>query len=227
MIIPKKNISIPKAVDLGLSVKWASFNLGASKPEEYGDYIAWGDTSPYYSSQNPLTWNEGKESGYKWASYKWCKGAVFTLTKYCDQDDEGYNGFTDKKTILDLEDDTATVVLGNKWRMPTSAEWDELIINCTWNWVIENGVGGMKVTSRVNGNSIFFPAAGERWTHEHGADSHDTNLRHGGSYGYYWSSSLGMTNSINAWCLNFGAEGKKFIEMYRCRGFPIRPVYAE
>ena len=72
-------------VDLGLpsGLKWATCNVGASKPEEYGDYFAWGDTVPYYSSQDPLTWKEGKSAGYDWSTYKWCKGSYKTLTKYC------------------------------------------------------------------------------------------------------------------------------------------------
>ena len=114
-------IGTPVAVDLGLSVKWAWFNLGASLPEEYGDYYAWGETEPYYSSLDPLTWKDGKEAGYYWLSYKWCMGSGDTMTKYCTESTYtyGYNGFTDGKTVLNLEDDAAHVNLGGKWRMPT------------------------------------------------------------------------------------------------------------
>lgn len=172
---------VPEAIDLGLSVKWASFNLGASKPEEYGDYYAWGETEPYYSSLEPLMWKEGKESGYDWSSYKWCMGAENTLTKYCNNSHYGYNGFTDGKTTLDQEDDAAYVNLGDKWRMPTMAEWTELRTNCTWTADVQDGVWGYIVKSLSNGKHIFLPRAGEL---------RETRQNNVGSYGYYWSSSL-------------------------------------
>jgi hypothetical protein len=128
-IVPK-----PEYVDLGLSVKWATFNVGASKPEDYGDYFAWGETEP-------------KEE-YTWATYKW--GTSGKLTKY---------NTTDGKTILDPEDDAAYVNWGDKWRMPTDAERDELVENCTWTWTTQNSINGYKVTG-PNGNSIFLPAGG-------------------------------------------------------------------
>ena len=125
-------------VDLGLpsGLKWATCNVGATKPEEYGDYFAWGDTVPYYSSQDPLTWRE-KKTGYKWASYTWCEGSSNTMTKYCNNGDYGYNGFTDSKTTLDPEDDAASYQWGGSWRMPTEADWGELLNrnNCKWDWI--------------------------------------------------------------------------------------------
>ena len=170
------------AVDLGLSVYWAECNLGAEKPEDYGDYYAWGDVEPYYSSQDPLTWKEGK-TGYNWASYKWCNGAYNKLTKYCPTDKTSYwdgEGSPDGKTVLDPEDDAAHVSLGGKWRMPTDAEWTELIEKCTWTWTTQNDVIGRLVTG-PNGNSIFLPAAGYRLV---------TDLSYVGTDGGYWSSSL-------------------------------------
>ena len=121
-------------VDLGLSVKWATFNVGATSPEDYGDYFAWGET-------------ELKET-YSWATYKW--GTSSNLTKY---------NTTDGKTILDPEDDAAQVHWGGKWRMPSKEEVDELTQQCTWIWTTHNNVNGYKVTG-PNGNSIFLPAAG-------------------------------------------------------------------
>ncbi len=209
-------IGTPVAIDLGLpsGLKWASFNLGATRPEEYGDYYAWGETEPYYSSQDPLTWKEGKEAGYYWSSYKWCMGAYYTLTKYCTDSRYGYNGFTDGKTVLDPEDDAAHVNLGGKWRMPTDDEWTELRENCTWSWTTQNGVDGYLVTG-PNGNSIFFPAAGNR---------NNTNLDDAGSNGNYWSSSLntGFPSCAMGVGFRFGSVLRNLYD--RSLGQSVRPV---
>lgn len=194
-------IGTPMAVDLGLSVKWASFNLAASAPEEYGDYYAWGET-------------ENKDV-FSWSTYKWCMGNYSTMTKYCSDSAYGYNGFTDNKTVLDLEDDAVHTNLGGKWRMPTDAEWTELRENCTWTWTTERGVNGISVTAG-NGNSIFLPAAGG-WV--------DSGLYYMGSYGYYWSSSL--YNPNYAWYVYFNSDGVNRADYFRSGGFSIRPVYAE
>ena len=213
------SIFIPEAIDLGLpsGLKWASFNLGASAAEEYGDHYAWGETEPYYSSMDPITWIEGKESGYYWPSYRWCMGDYNTLTKYCNDSSRGYNGFTDTKTVLDPEDDAAQVNLGGSWRMPTDAEWNELLENCTWTWTTQNGENGRLVTGS-NGNSIFLPAAGLR---------SNANLFIAGSFGYYWSSSLGAGDQNNAKSVYLGSGdvGRDF----GCRsyGLSIRPVYGD
>lgn len=215
---PTPSVSVPEAVDLGLpsGVKWASFNLGATKPEEYGDYYAWGETEPYYSSLDPLTWKEGKERGYNWAIYKWCMGGYKTMTKYCRSASCGYEGFTDTKTVLDLEDDAAHVSLAGNWRMPTDEEWTELRTKCSWIWMTLNGVKGRKVVG-PNGNYIFIPAAGYRF---------DTSSNYVGSSCYYWSSSL---YSGDDW--SFCACGVFFTYTFvdgnykdRSEGMPIRPV---
>ena len=210
------SVPVPEAVDLGLpsGIKWASFNLGASKPEEYGDYYAWGETEPYYISQDPLTWKTGKDVGYYWPSYKWCMGDWNTLTKYCNTSSDGYNGFTDTKTFLDPEDDAAHVNLGGSWRMPTDAELTELRENCTWTWTTQNGVDGRLVTG-PNGNSIFLPAAGYRY---------GTSLTSVGSNGYYWSSSLHTDVPFLAWNVFFTSG---FVYRYydnRDYGHSVRPV---
>ena len=219
--IPSPSVPVPEAVDMGLpsGLKWASFNLGATIPHEYGDYYTWGDVEPYYSSQNPLIWKEGKEAGYAWASYKRCMGSNTTMTKYCTESDYGYNGFTDGKTVLDPEDDAAHGILGGSWRMPTDAEWTELRENCTWKWTTLGGVKGGMVTG-PNGKWIFLPAAGYRV---------DPYLRDVGSYGYYWSSSL-YTDSDHP----FFARSVEFDSYYsdyinraynsRCLGYSVRPV---
>ena len=213
----------PEAVDLGLpsGLKWASYNLGASKPEEYGDYYAWGETEPYYSSLDPLTWKEGKENGYGWPSYRWCNGSVNTLTKYCNDSSCGYNGFTDDKTVLDPEDDAAHVNLGGNWRMPTYAEGMELIENCIVVWVIKNGVRGLLFTAR-NGNSIFLPESGS-W-----AGVTYRSVPDNGNYsGYYMTSTLSSTNARAAMTMLLVNEGVHFDGMSRVIGKSIRPVYAE
>jgi hypothetical protein len=127
-------------VDLGLpsGIKWATKNLGANKPSDYGDYYAWGETEPK------------PNAGYSWETYKW--GTKDNLTKY---------NKTDGKTILDPADDAATQKLGSPWRMPTYDEIKELLDNCTWTWTTQDGKNGYEVKG-TNGNSIFLPAAGMR-----------------------------------------------------------------
>lgn len=207
-------VPVPEIVDLGLSVKWASFNLGASKPEDYGDYYAWGETEPYYSSLNPLIWKEGKEEGYWWPSYKWCMGSHI-FTKYCTNSVYGYNEFTDNKTVLDPEDDAAHVNLGENWRLPTKEEQDELQEKCSWVWTQMNGVNGCKFTG-PNGNSIFLPAAGYRGT---------TVLNNAGSGGYYWSLSLNAVSSNGVYDLYFNSDYVESTDSNRYCGFSVRPVY--
>jgi len=193
-------------VDLGLSVKWATCNVGASSPEEYGDYFAWGETEP--------------KEDCSWDTYKWCKGASSTITKYCDNPNYGYSGFTDNKTGLDPEDDAATVIWGGKWRMPTRAEQDELINNCSWTWTNINGVYGRKVTSKKSGFTdkwIFLPAAGIRY---------GTSLNSANSYGCYLSSSLSNTDKA-AYVYFTSTDIYWYNFSYRCYGRSIRPVYGD
>ena len=213
-----KAMDIPEAVDLTLpsGVKWASFNIGASKPEEYGDYYAWGEIEPYYYSLDPLIWKEGKESGYTFSSYKWSMDSYTTMTKYCPKPAYGYNGFTDDKTVLDPEDDVAHVKLGDKWRMPTDEEWTELYNQCSWEWIMVNGISGYKGTG-PNGKSIFLPAA---------LDFMGTDIS-GGSFGNYWSSSLHTNEPSGAWGVYFGSDHFNRITYSRYSGFTIRPVYGE
>ena len=186
-----------EAVDLGLSVKWAAYNVGATKPEEYGGYYAWGEI-------------EEKED-YSWETYKWCNGSYDTMTKYCTNSN---NGTVDNKTVLDPEDDVAHVKWGGDWRMPTKAEQDELRNNCTWAWATQNGVNGYKVTG-PNGNSIFLPAAGYRY----GTDVYD-----GGDYGRYWSGSLNSYYSFDAFNLYFYDYNFDWNLYNRSFGRSVRPV---
>ncbi len=210
--------TIPDAIDLGLSVKWASFNLGAANPEEFGDYYAWGETTPYYDVKDPLVWKEDKELGYDWGSYKWSMDSYKMLTKYCYDPSYGYNGFTDAKTILDPEDDAAHVFLGDKWRTPTSTELAELAEQCTWVWTTENGINGQRVTG-PNGNSIFLPATG----YYYGNDS--TNDV--GANGQYWSSSLSSDDSPSSYDLYFYSGSTSIGADQRSAGHTIRPIYGD
>lgn len=210
------------AVDLGLSVYWGTSNLGASKPEDYGDYYAWGEVEPYYSSQDPLTWKEGKSEGYAWLSYKWCNDNYDMLTKYCPTDRTSYwdgEGSPDGKKVLDPEDDAAHVQLGGNWRMPTDAEWTELMAKCTWTWVTNyngSGING-RLVKATNGNSIFLPAAGFRY---------DTILLDAGSGGCFWSSSLNTGSPYYAWFVYFssGNVRRSGDGSSRCLGRSVRPV---
>ena len=206
------------AVDLGLpsGLKWAECNLGAKKPEHYGDYYAWGDVEPYYSSMDPLIWKEGK-TGYDWASYTWCNGAFNKLTKYCPKDKASSwdaEGSPDGNIILQPEDDAAHVIAGGNWRMPTDENWTELRTECTWRWTTQNGVNGRLVAGK-NGNSIFLPAAGY-W--------YDTVFGNEGSFGCYWSSSLNVVNPYLAMQVYFYSEGVDSDDVFRYYGQPIRPV---
>lgn len=200
-----------QAVDLGLSVKWASCNLGAEDEDGYGDYYAWGEVETYYESLDPITWKEGKQYG-DWLSYRWFKEENDNswITKYVD--DASY-GTVDNKSVLDPEDDAAAVLLGDGWRMPTHEEWNELISSCTWTWTNVNEVEGYKVEG--NGNSIFLPASG----------CMDFKIRFREDEGYYWSSSLFETEI--AFAVNFWNDedppGTDFAAD-RTTGLTIRPV---
>lgn len=185
-------------VDLGLSVKWATMNVGAKTPEEYGDYFAWGETTT--------------KRIYNWSTYKYCNGSSSTLTKY---NIKSSYGTVDNKTKLDLSDDAARANWGGSWRMPTDAEITELINNCTWIWTPQNGKNGYKVTSKKNGNSIFFSAAG---------DCGGSSYNDAGSYGFYWSSSLNTANPNYAYYLDFNSSYAGGYSYDRCYGRPVRPV---
>ncbi len=167
-------------VDLGLSVKWATCNVGASSPEDYGDYFAWGETKPKdeYTIENCQTWEKNI-------------GDIAGNPKY----------------------DAARANWGGSWRMPTQVEVQELIDNCTWEWTSEGGHNGYKVTSNINGNSIFLPAAG--WCCEPSL---------AGKYGGYWSSSPYESDTQGAYDLSFYSGDRKVLWLYRRLGQSVRPV---
>ena len=169
-------------VDLGLSVKWATCNVGASTPSDYGDYYAWGETSTKssYTEDNSKTYgksmgNIGGNSSYDVARAKW----------------------------------------GGSWRLPTKAELEELETKCTWTWTTQGGHKGYKVTSKINGKSIFLPAAGWR----RGTSRSDV-----GEYGYYWGSTPGESSAYGAYYLGFYSSFHGVGWRYRINGFSVRPV---
>jgi|GEM_PF-5649053 len=186
-------------VDLGLSVKWATCNVGADSPEDYGNYFAWGETQP--------------KSDYTWYTYEWCQGDDDNLTKYCTDSDYGT---VDDNTQLDLSDDAARVNWGGSWRMPTHDELTELREECNWTWTTHNGVDGYKVTSKTNGRSIFLPAAGYR-------DENSLNY-YAGTGGDYWSSSLYTDYQYHASCLHFDSSNVDWYDNSRSYGRSVRPV---
>ncbi len=196
-------------VDLGLpsGLKWATCNVGATTPEGYGDYFAWGETEP--------------KATYDVSTYKYCNGTIDSFTKYCTESDLGFDfGTEDNKTMLELSDDAARVNWGGDWRMPTGDEMEELMDtnNCTWEWTTQNGVNGYKVTSKKNGNSIFLPAAGERYNYD---------LNNAGSNGYYWSSSLVASYCQCASYILFYSGSVGLYDSGRISGQSVRAVFGE
>ena len=187
-------------VDLGLpsGIMWATCNVGATKPEEYGGYYAWGEVE------------EKDNYAMNYSTYKWCNGSSNTLTKYVI---DGGDGVLDYNVDLDPEDDAAYVERGGTWRIPTLKEAEELHNNCTWEATTLNGVGGYRATSKINGNSIFFPNAGCR---------QGTSVYAGDSYGgFYWTTKYYDSN--NGLVYYFSAKNKG-AQTSRPTGCTVRPV---
>lgn len=190
-------------VDMGLpsGTLWADRNVGADNPDENGAYYAWGETEP-------------KEE-YSWATYKYCNGTYDTLTKYCIHSS---NGTVDNITELEAEDDAASTHWGNGWQTPSDAQLDELFseANTTMEHTTLNGVNGLKLTSKANGNTLFFPAAG----YYDGAE-----LQQAGVLGWYMSRTLFYSSSplsIDKYFTPSGSPNTVYTD--RCRGKSVRPV---
>jgi len=221
---------LPEAVDLGTvvngkNIKWASFNLGASKEYEYGDDYACGEIAT--------------KSDYSWATYTYANGAYNKLTKYCPKDKKSYWDVADKdpdgEVTLLPSDDVAHVKLGGKWRMPTQDEIKALLElktndDYTWEkWTLatdENGteitdawgnaVRGIRITRKSTGATLFLPASGYCNEASIGEDA--------GSWGRYWSSSL-LTDSPSYACrLGFDSKDSGWDSSRRCCGLAVRPV---
>lgn len=190
-------------VDLGLSVKWATCNIGASHPEEFGGYYSWGENS--------------EKDEYNEKTYKWCNGSIEALTKYVDDPSVGEN--VDNIAVLELADDAAYANWGKPWRMPTAEEWQELFANCRMEFTKLNGIDGVLFTSMVKGfteQSIFLPAAG----------SSDSNWNKT-CRGEYWSSSTHPDFKSN--CVSYlwfypEKEEIGWTATARSKGLSIRPV---
>ena len=182
------------AIDLGLSVNWANANLGATSPEDYGDYYSWGETNP--------------KENYDWSTYKFGYDPVYSSCFKYNVDD--------RKKVLDKDDDAAHVKLGGKWRMPTLKECQEFAENCSSRWTSQNGVYGRLFTSKTEGTSIFIPASGFR----SGVYLRNDG-RHG--YVRFWTSSLASGSSawyFHVWEDN----AVYFDNGNRSQGMPIRAV---
>ena len=190
-------------VDLGLpsGTLWATCNIGATKPEEYGDHFAWGETEP-------------RNNDHYWRNYKWCTSAYRSMTKYCTDGSYGNDGFVDYKTQLDPQDDAAYVNWGRDWRMPTSSQWNELQTKCTWRWTTCNGVNGFLLTG-PNGSSLFLPANG-LYT--------GANINNVGTFGYCWSRTLDSDEPYKAQLIAFGSGGADAVSIERYVGCAVRAV---
>lgn len=191
-------------VDLGLpsGTLWATCNVGAEMPEDYGEYFAWGETQP--------------KDTYDSINYMHCLGNFNTITKYCNNSEYGKDGFTDTLTEL-LDCDDPAIVWGANWRTPSMTQWEELLQNTTNKWTTQNDIKGMLFTAK-NGHTLFIPAASIRW---------NVPVLGNGIMGAYWTSSL-CTDEFNppfrAWCFFFHKDGGDLGAVYRPAGLSVRPV---
>lgn len=209
------------AVDLGLSVHWATCNLTADgfveSMGEYGSYYAWGSlTSPWKFFANGYIWYDGGG----WGQY----GANrYRLKKYVTDSYNTYYGEADNKVVLESDDDAAHVFLGANWRIPTNEEFLELLDNCTFTWTTIDDHCGAKFTSRVEGYTdswVFFPAAGYKPCITSAYAISESDI---GSVGHYWSASLG-SNDLDAWGLTLNNTKAYMYSKSRPAGLSIRPI---
>lgn len=189
-----------ESVDLGLSVRWATCNVGAYSEGDFGDFFAWGETHA--------------KSYFSWDNLKYCNnGDKYSFSKY----NQTLSGSIDYKRVLDPDDDVATYNWGPFWRTPTLAEWAELYDYCSWNWTSRDGHKGYLIIG-PNGNSIFLPATG----YKDGVTADKVN-----SWGFYWSSTLYAPESDKANRIYF-TKSNIFVgntcRAGRMQGFAVRPV---
>lgn len=189
-------------VDLGLpsGTLWATCNVGATTPEGYGDNFAWGETET--------------KTTYNWSTYNYCNGSSDQLFKYCNNSNFGYNGFADTLTTLLSEDDAAAANWGSGWCIPTSDQWRELEDNTNSVWITQDSVNGRLFTAS-NGNSLFLPAAGNRW---------DISIGGVGASGFYWSNLLAPDGPSCSWCYYFYSEHHSIEYTRRYIGQSVRAV---
>ena len=196
-------------VDLGLpsGTLWATCNIGANKPEGYGNFYAWGETSA--------------KNTYNWESYRYAQGTSWNdprLTKYCSKSDQGNNGFADNLTTLLPKDDAATANWGKGWHSPSRAQWEELLEYTTNKLIKQNGVAGCLFTSKKNGRTLFLPAAGNRI---------DSELNDAGYDCSYWSQSLDTRFPDCAWIISYDWDDCNIYHAPRDIGYNVRPVREE
>ena len=195
-------------VDLGLpsGTKWATCNIGATTPDGYGDYFAWGETNAKVT--------------YNWETYEYYDSSIVQYN-ISDKKLNKYND-SDNLIVLETRDDVATVSWGANWRMPTQDELKELKNNCIVTNTMRNGVNGLLFTGS-NGNSIFLPAAGYR--NDSDVNGIDFALV-AGYFGSYWSSSLFTDDQYCSWRLSFDYSAPDcYVTTYlRYSGFSVRPV---
>lgn len=214
------------AVDMGLpsGTKWASMNVGASHPEDYGDYFQWGETTPCTDQSEDCDWNSNYAPGgtaFTGTSRMDCgtnKDPMFTegILKYTSNDVVTYEGHWTGKITGNAKYDAATARWGKKWQTPTEDQFAELQAHCTWIWTTINGINGFQVRSNKNGNSIFLPAAGRR---------ERNRLIVSGKEGVYWASDLDNTKSDGANRIIFHEDGPDAWHVsLRYKGLPVRPV---
>lgn len=200
------HLGISGAIDLGLSIKWAAYNVGATSPAEYGDYFAWGETEPYYtegkSQVSPCSSWKSNKTGYNWESY-------FDL----DNNNEFSKYTVGIKTELDPEDDAAHVKWRGDWRMPTGDEVEELHTLASL-WVVYSGQDGLLIVGK-NNNAIFLPAAGLRY---------NKSLYFTVDSGHFWSSSLDASSNT-AIAYDYGDTMAGWSDGIRFYGQSVRPVY--
>ena len=215
--LPVKVTPPDGAVDLGLSVCWAQSNLEASAFHQPGGFYAWGELSP----KTVFSWSNYRfrQSGDSWENVKFTR---YNTLKERGTADQKLN-FSD----YDYEDDAARRKLGGKWRVPSPADFEELVENCTAVWEVIPGLGsGVRFTSNVPGyktQSIFLPAAGYM------GDS----FTDAGKKGAYWSSYVRADNPVYARSMDFVyTESRKELKIFeyaginsRCMGLSIRPVW--
>lgn len=191
-------------VDLGLpsGTLWATCNVGADKPSDFGLYFQWGDIQGYTSEEVGL--DEGqKKFAIDWSDYKW--GAAPNFTKY-----KRYGA------TLELEDDAAHVNMGGDWHIPTPEQCQELIDNTTSEWTTQDGVNGELFTSKTDpSKSIFIPATGFAW---------NGSVYFRGSGGFVWSSMLRSSSVCGGQGLRFGSDGAYLDINGRYGGFSVRGV---
>ncbi len=204
----------PEPVELGLpsGIKWASCNLGAVNPEDCGGHFQWAGLEDVTASSICLDLNHCPYHVGLYQSSGWTKYVPSTMPSYWSG-----SGEPDNKSVLDPEDDVAHVKLGGKWRMPTKDEFQELLDNCTSENISLNGVEGIMLKSKVNGNSIFLPAAGILRT---------KHLSYTGFYGHYWTSSLD-TSAHSSITIIVGISSNFAATTFlgdRCDGQSVRPV---